>query len=216
MVDREDTMIRGMTILLLIILLLGCIERVERTPDGFDRAKIITACDQIIDDFQAALKQELATALARGGPENAIYVCNVVAPVIADSFSQMAGIDIRRVSLRQRNSQYTPDSFETAVLTKFKAAGTSEPQSYSRLVFDSANIKRLRYMKEIKLGQLCVKCHGDPGAFPASLKAALTQNYPNDRAVGYAVGDSRGAFSVTVSYPEARETITAILSEHGR
>lgn len=203
-------------VLLLIAVTLGCVERKARDPNGFDRAKIAAACEQIIEEFQASLKQELMTALTEGGPVNAISVCNVRAPMIADSFSSMPGIDIRRVSLNQRSRHHRPDSFEVAVLERFLAAGAAEPQTFSQVVFDSAEVKRFRYLKEIKVGQLCLNCHGNPDGFSAGLKKTLAAYYPDDRAVGYEVGGSRGAFSVVVRYPEAKETIDAILSEQGK
>ncbi len=198
------------------ILVCGCVERKMEPADGFDKTEILAACDQIINNFQATLKRELTAALADGGPANAISVCNVEAPMIADSFSSMPGIDIRRVSLRQRNPQYTPDSFEVEALERFHLDNSPEPESYSELVFDSGGVRIFRYMKEIKVGQLCLTCHGDPKQFSAPLKKALAETYPHDRAVGYNLGDSRGAFSVIVEYPRARETVTAILSEQGR
>jgi len=203
-------------LLLALLVIAGCVERKVRDPNGFKKEKIIVACDQIINDFRASLKQELMTAMAAGGPVNAIAVCNVRAPMIADSFSSMVGIDIMRVSLRQRNRQYSPDSFEVAVLERFAADTSLEPQVFSEIVFDSAEVKHLRYMKEIKVGQLCLNCHGNPDQFLPALKTALAERYPDDPAVGYDVGDSRGAFSMTVRYPEAREIIDAILSEQGK
>lgn len=197
-------------------LVCGCVERKMEPANGFDRKEVIAACDQIIADFQAALKQELTSALADGGPVAAISVCNVKAPTIADSFSNMAGIDIKRVSLRQRNPQYSPDSFEVETLERFHLDNSPEPETYSKVVFDSGGVEIFRYMKEIKVGQLCLNCHGNPKNFPEPLKKALAEYYPHDRAVGYEAGESRGAFSVVVEYPRARETITNILSEQGR
>jgi hypothetical protein len=131
--------------------------------------------------------------------------------MVADSFSQMAGFEIRRVSLRQRQTGFSPDSFETAVLEKFASGADPSPQSHTELVFDSADVKRLRYMKEIKAGEFCLKCHGDPETFSDALKAALAEHYPDDPAVDYAAGDSRGAFSITVDFPEAAETVKMLL-----
>ncbi len=207
---------RFVIIFMTAVLVCGCVERKAEPADGFDKTEILAACDQIINDFQATLKQELTAALAEGGPAKAISVCDVEAPVIADSFSSLPGIDIRRVSLRQRNPQYAPDSFEVEALERFHLDNSPEPESYSKVVFDSGGVRILRYMKEIKVGQLCMTCHGDPKKFSAPLKKALAENYPHDRAVGYNVGDSRGAFSVIVEYPRAKETVTAILSEQGR
>ena len=194
----------------------GCIERVENKPSVIDNKKAVAACEQIVTDYQAALKRELMTAMTEGGPEKAIAVCNIVAPALADSFSSLPGVDIRRVSLKQRNPQFAPDGFESIVLGLFAAAPEAEPQTHTELVTDSSGVKKLRYMQEIKIGQLCLKCHGDPNGFSENLKAALAENYPEDKAVGYNLGESRGAFSVTLTFPEAQKAVTAILSENGR
>ena len=201
---------------LAILALTGCIKKVEQESGGIDDKKAVAACEQIIADYQAALKKELVAAMTAGGPPEAISVCNVAAPAIADSFMTRPGLDIRRVSLKQRNMHFAPDSFEVAVLEFFDGATKTEPAVYSELLTDSAGVQRFRYLKEIKVGQLCLKCHGNPGGFSPELAAILTEKYPQDKAIGYDVGDSRGAFSVTLTYPEAEATVTRLLSENGR
>ncbi len=207
---------RAVGIILAIVVISGCIARVERKPESFDEKRVITACEYMIAGFQSELKQELVAALSEGGPAAALRVCAVKAPAIADRYSQLPGIDIRRVSLRQRNPYVFPDRFEDSVLQKFAMARTDEPQTSAALMRDSTVITRFRYMKEIKVGQLCLSCHGAPAGFSEDLKKALAEKYPTDRAVGYGLGDSRGAYSIVVTYPIAKETITKLLSDNGR
>lgn len=202
-------------ILLVAALVTGCVERSEQKPQAFDESEAIAACEKIIGDFQAELKQELLAALAEGGPENAIDVCNLQAPLIAHRYSSMAGLNVRRVSLRQRNRSYSPDEFEVSTLEAFENAGTGEPGVMTALTKDSGEVKVFRYMKEIKTGTLCLKCHGDPTEFSEDLKKILAEKYPDDQAVGFMEGDSRGAFSVTLTYPEVRETIASFTSDKG-
>jgi len=177
---------------------------------------VAAACELIIAGFQTELTKELVVALGNGGPENAIKVCAVKAPEIADRISHMPGIDLRRVSLQMRNPNIVPDIFEVSVLRKFAVSPLEEPQSTGVLARDSGDVKRFRYMKEIKVGQLCLSCHGDPAGLSPAVKQALAQTYPHDRAVGYALGASRGAYSMTVTYPAARETVTKVLSDIAR
>lgn len=210
--EREESMKPVMVGIWLPVLIIGCAGEPEKPAAKFDREKTIAACERLITDFQSALKRDLFSALAEGGPESAISVCRVKAPAIADSFSQMAGLEIRRVSLRQRNPQYAPDSFEIAVLEQFAATGSAEPQTYSAVTFDSADVRRFRYIREIKVDRLCLNCHGDPGTFSEPLAAALARDYPRDRAVGYAIGESRGGFSITVTYPDAEESVAALVN----
>ncbi|MBE9562745.1 MAG: DUF3365 domain-containing protein, partial [Proteobacteria bacterium] len=59
--------------------------------------------------------------------------------------------------------------------------------------------KQMRYMKAIPTGKPCTVCHGE--TIPPKVQAKITELYPEDKAVGFKVGDLRGAFSIT-------ETIT--------
>jgi hypothetical protein len=204
----------GATVLALFVIC-GCGDSQEKSAEPFDQETVIASCETMIVEFQSTLKQELMKAVAEGGLENAVAVCNIRAPMISDSFSNMAGFFIRRVSLKQRHAGFNPDSFETTVLDKFVATQSGEPQIYSELTFDSANVRHFRYMKEIKTGKLCLNCHGDPATFPEGLKKTLAEHYPIDPAVGYSVGDSRGAFSIIVTYPEAEESVAALLGRPG-
>jgi hypothetical protein len=204
---------RNLLFAVVVLLVLGgCGGQKADNRASFDEEQAIAGGEKVIAAFQGALKQELMTAMADGGPENAIAVCHIMAPQIADSFSAMPGIHIQRVSLRQRNIGFSPDSFETAVLEKFAGDNAVEPESFGELTFDSAGVRHFRYMKEIKTGGMCLRCHGDPAEFSPGLKAALAQYYPDDPAVGYTLGQSRGAFSVTITYPEAEPSLTKLLN----
>jgi hypothetical protein len=207
---------RGIVIAVAVLFAAGCIQRIERKPDGFDEKKVSAACELIITGFQKELTQELVKAMTEGGPEKAIAVCAVKAPEIADRYSQLPGIDIRRVSLQMRNPEIVPDRYELSVLSQFTTTSHEEARIASVLARDSGDVKRFRYMKEIKVGQLCLSCHGNPAGFSLALKKALRAKYPGDRAVGYRLGDSRGAFSLTVVYPDAQATVTRILTENAR
>lgn len=201
---------------ILLIGVVGCAGEKKEVLQPFSQTAAMEACEKVIADFQSTLKQELMAAMADGGPENAIAICNVRAPMIADSFSQMPGLHIQRVSLRQRNPIIKPDSFETATLEKFAAATGADPQTYFELTHENADTAHFRYMEEIKTGKLCLNCHGDPNTFSAGLKEVLKAHYPEDPAVGYSAGESRGAFSVTLSYPEAEATVTSLAGGQDR
>lgn len=202
-------------ILLLIAIAIGCGGQKETKKAAFDDQKVTSACNQLILAFQGKLKQELLSALAEGGLENAVSICRMRAPAIADSFSQLTGVEITRVSLRQRNPRYSPDKFELAALAKFETSGSTGPQLETGFTLDSAGTRQFRYMQDIRVGQACLKCHGDPKSFPTVLKEALAENYPEDPAVGYEAGEHRGAFSITIIDPDADGSVSALLGNFG-
>lgn len=172
--------------------------------------KEIAACEKIIADFQSGLKSELVKAMSQGGPENAVSVCNTKVAEIEQKYNSLDGIQIRRVSLKQRNNRYQPDEFETIVLKTFASMKTAQPQTHEELLTDENGRNTFRYMKEITVGKLCLNCHGDPANLSDGLKSKLAELYPDDSATGYAEGDSRGAFSVVLTLPAAYEAIKSL------
>ena len=149
---------------------------------------------ELTQAFGARLKTELMEALARGGPEAAIEVCRDRAPQIASELSRQSGAKVRRTSLRFRNPANAPEPWETRVLDGFGntvAKEGGEPQEY----FAEDSNGTARYMMAIPTGPVCLTCHGQ--ALADTLDARLAIDYPHDRARGYALGDVRGAFSVT-------------------
>ena len=153
----------------------------------------------IIKAFATQLQGELKTAIEEGGPVQAIGVCKERAPAIAAELSEKTGWQVKRTSLKARNTELdTPDVWEQEVLTAFeqrKAAGEDVQTMAKAEVVESADGKAFRFMKAIPTGEVCLACHGS--AITPEVAAALDEHYPNDQARGYNLGDIRGAFSLT-------------------
>jgi hypothetical protein len=105
---------------------------------------------------------------------------------------------VGRTSLKLRNPANKPDAWEQEVLEQFdarKAAGETLEKMEFHEVVDAEGVKTFRYMKAIPTGEVCLKCHGteiDP-----KVQAELLRLYPSDEATGYALGDIRGAFTLS-------------------
>ena len=143
------------------------------------------------------LKQELVTAMQKGGPVEAIAVCNLKAMPLAEQISQETGWQVGRTSLRVRNPANTPDDWERRQLQQFQARFTAgEPlASIEAVTTQQRNGKTVqRFMKAIAVQAPCLACHGTELA-PA-VAQQLDALYPNDRARGYQLGDLRGAFTL--------------------
>jgi len=139
------------------------------------------------------LKPELVKTMKSEGPVAAIEVCNTKAPAMTSKVSQEAGLVIRRTSLKPRNTANTPDEWETKVLNQFEER-KAKGETPATLEFYEVADGKLRYMKAIPTGKPCTVCHGETIAPP--IQAKLKELYPNDKAVGFKVGDLRGAFSI--------------------
>lgn len=158
----------------------------------------VAASRQIAQRFGGQLKTELQTAMAAGGPQQAISVCNIQAPAIAQQLSGETDAKVGRTSLKVRNPSNAPDEWERAVLQRFeqqKAQGANVQtlEFYERVEVNGK--MQFRYMKAIPTGQLCTTCHGTNIAQPIANQ--LTELYPQDEARGFNIGDIRGAFSIT-------------------
>lgn len=140
----------------------------------------------------------LNEALAERGPAGGVQVCNVEAPEIAERVSG-SGFKVGRTALRVRNPANAPDAWEESVLQRFEASMKkgADPAGLETWQIDSIDGKRVgRYMKAIPTGPQCVICHGE--SIAPELAETIDRLYPEDRATGFAPGDLRGAFTVTV------------------
>ena len=142
-----------------------------------------------------ALKQELQKSMKEGGPIAAIKVCNVKAPKIAAQISQTKGMRVRRTALRVRNPDNAPDAWETKQLETFisrLASGEPVGKLEAHIIEDG----KFRYMKAIPTKGLCINCHG--AKLSKQVHQTIKTLYPKDQATGFAVGDIRGAFTITI------------------
>jgi len=151
-----------------------------------------------IKAFAGQLKSELMAGMKKGGPLQAVDICNTVAEEIAISNSEKYGWEISRTSLKPRNAKNTPDVWETATLNSFekrKEAGEAISEIDHAVVISSSGKLLFRYMKAIPTKSLCLSCHGEEIA--PDLAKKLDQLYPDDKARNFKLGDIRGAFSIT-------------------
>lgn len=142
--------------------------------------------------YGAELKMALQTALANGGPIEALDVCKDQAPLIAARLSRQSGAKVERVSRRYRNPASAAEPWQVTALEQLELANEKDKSS-SEYVRHEAGA--MRYMKAIRIQPLCLTCHGE--ALSDEVVQALDQHYPHDMARNYALGDLRGAFSVT-------------------
>ena len=163
-----------------------------------DYATEIDASRATTKEFMQTLKQELQAGMQEGGPINAISVCNLSAPAIANTYSVSRGWDVGRTSLKVRNPANAPDAWERSVLESFeerKTAGEDPAKMEYHEVVRQGGVKQLRYMKAIPTAQLCLACHGE--SVDSITRTRLEKLYPEDQALGYKAGDIRGAFSIS-------------------
>lgn len=163
-----------------------------------DHADELQSSRETVKEFMQTLKSELQRSMQEGGPVNAVSVCNLTAPAIANTYSIRNGWEVGRTSLKLRNPANAPDDWERSALERFeerKLAGDDPAQMEYYEVTRENGDKMFRYMKAIPTSRPCLACHGE--ALDAIVKTRIETLYPDDQALGFREGDIRGAFTIT-------------------
>jgi len=142
--------------------------------------------------FQQALKQELMAAMAEGGPVRAVAVCSERAPALAQAAST-DGWRLRRVGTKTRNITNSPSKADGEALDRLLADATAP---FVRSDGAGDGDVHWRHYVPLRVEAACLLCHGQKAGMSSELQQALAARYPQDDAVGYALGDLRGAIVV--------------------
>ncbi len=148
--------------------------------------------------LKQGLKKELIHALEKGDFTEAVSVCAYKAQSLTAQISATLpkGVRVKRISSRYRNPANRPDSRGAQVLAFYEAlAKEGAPLPPHRIQEENGSY---RYYEPIRVGALCLKCHGGPGVLAPEVRPILEELYPGDKAVGYNRGDFRGLIQVTI------------------
>jgi hypothetical protein len=186
-----------------VLLANGAATPVTAAPGAGDKADIqarVAAARQTAAEFIRELGGTLKKEMQAGGPVAAMNVCRNAAPRIANRLSLEKGWKVTRVGTRVRNPMLgIPDAWEQKVLKSFEARAAKgekfRDMAYFEVVEEPAG-KSLRFMKAIGVKPQCMVCHGPAEQIADPIRKQLESLYPHDRAVGYQVGDLRGAVSI--------------------
>lgn len=179
---------------LLFILLIGCNENKREVTDNQLDAMRVSA-----SDFMKNLKSVLIKKIQSGGLLQAVSVCSDTAQLLTNNFGVARGIYIKRVSLKNRNPNNFPDDFERRILNQFELLHqnnelNSDTEFYE--IVSEGDYNYLRYMKPIIVQAECLNCHGSQTDIIPEVKELIAQNYSEDKAIDYKIGDLRGAVSI--------------------
>jgi hypothetical protein len=146
-------------------------------------------------------EKDRAKEREKGDMLRAIIVYASDTPEITRKFTEETGYRFKRVSLKVRNPENTPDYYEREILRDFEAmkkAGTLKKTTVHKKVVSQDGGKYLRYMKPLVIERSCLRCHGSKTKIPTDVRKFLKRFYPDDEATGYKLGDVRGAVSVKI------------------
>lgn len=165
---------------------------------GDELAALKDEAKELVKNFATGLKGELVLAMKSGGPLNAISVCSVKAPQIADKISQASGWTVARSSHRLRNPGNEADEYTAKAIADFltRQENGEKPDTMIKAEILEENGKKVfRLVKAIPTGKVCLTCHGAESVKP-EVEAALKEHYPDDKARGFKAGEIRGVFTL--------------------
>jgi len=150
-------------------------------------------------EFMKDLKGVLISQIQTNGVLQAVSVCSDTAQVLTNNFGLQKGVYIKRVSFKNRNENNFPDDFEKKVLNKFEMLHQNKElnsETEHAEIVEEGEFKYLRYLKPILVQAECLNCHGSETDIMPEVKQLIAQEYTSDKAVGYKIGDLRGAVSL--------------------
>jgi len=168
-----------------------------KVAPALDKKAEVEGAKTITKAFGGALKAELQKAMKSGGPIKALAVCNEKAMPITAQVAKEKNAQLSRVSLKNRNPNNAPNEWQKKVLEDFDkraAAGEDIAKMGFSEIIETNGKKQLHFMKALPTGKVCLACHGSEIA--GNVQEKLAELYPQDKAVGYALGQVRGAVVV--------------------
>ena len=160
--------------------------------------------NESFSELMPALMKELQARISTKGVKEAVSMCSEQAIPLTqqkekelfEKYKSKYGIknlEIKRISLKNRNAKNTPDPIEEKVLKSWTASKV-EP-----VVMQEG--KTYYGLTPIRIIQpLCLSCHGKETEIDPQVLSEIKKRYPADKATGYILNELRGAFSVKIQY----------------
>jgi hypothetical protein len=149
--------------------------------------------------FLITLRGVLVHSMAQGAA-SAADVCADTAQTLTAQLGKQHGVELRRISLRARNTANTPTEREARhlqTLEQMRSAGTLNDSTVLWDTFERNGVRVVQMIRPIVLNNgVCLQCHGKASDIAPEIASLLNKRYPADRARGYVIGDVRGAVSV--------------------
>lgn len=151
--------------------------------------------NQISSVLLQKLGGELKSQMQTGGPMGALHFCSQNALTLTEQIAKESKTSIKRISINNRNPVNKANKEETALLNEWdKLVANGQPLPAQKLV--SVSERTIMFYKPIMINnEACLKCHGN---IEGELAKAVRSAYPDDKAIGYKMGDLRGMIAIAI------------------
>ncbi|NJL85713.1 MAG: DUF3365 domain-containing protein [Leptolyngbyaceae cyanobacterium SM1_1_3] len=187
---------------LAICMLMGLPAIALAQPEAAELAKAVQEVENL-DAMRSSLAAYLEDATEPPTAETMRQVCKPVG-MKAMQLSKDNGWQVKQIANKYRNSAHKPETLQAKMaLAQFE----HDPDLQGFWASDTLNgAPGTRYYRRINVEASCLACHGGKGDRPQFVK----DNYPQDLAYDFNVGDLRGMYSVFI--PEVKQALEDVLS----
>jgi len=155
------------------------------------RKQARAAADQLISTRKViAEKQKAINTDSKGNFEFKGVIPAIVGREVAENFSQTTIFKMKQTSLKYRNPNNKPDTWEIQQLERFESDPGLKDFSETTKLEDGSEVFRM--MVPLKIEEACLKCHGDPANSPTK----DGKDIAGRQMENYKPGDIRGGISV--------------------
>ena len=144
------------------------------------------------------LGKNMKKSMGKGGVMKALDFCSNEAYSLTEKVNQQLpnGVRVQRISAKYRSPANKPTQKELAVLKSFETMKELNI-ILPKYVMEQVDTHTYKYYKPLLINKkVCLKCHGV--IKDIDLKREIAGKYPLDTALGYKMGDLRGAVIVTI------------------
>lgn len=181
-------------VVIIFFLLVSCRSEEKKEQKAFVKAYEETGKEIVKATFET-VRANLQAAIQEGGPSNAIVYCNVSALPLTDSLAKNFDVKIKRSSHKLRNPENAPDALEEYMIGLYQdLKKMKKPMEPKAMLAKNGDV---RFFAPIMIKAECMNCHGNVGKeITEETYKIIQNNYPDDQATGFAVGDFRGIWSI--------------------
>ncbi len=156
-------------------------------------AALTLHADSIAQAVQMELISNVTRAIEKGGTAYAIDYCNTAAMSLTDSMSKAYGVQIQRITEKNRNLANVLKTSNDRTLYKMF---DGQARLKDTLLYEGG--KAIYYKRIHTAIPTCLGCHGDPkkDIHPETLRK-IQLFYPNDSATGYSLNAFRAMWKIT-------------------
>jgi len=149
-------------------------------------------------DLLKTLGSNMKRELKSHGPEAALKFCSANAYKLTQEIDKQYGknISVKRISLKPRNPANKATADEAVILKAMENMHKvgAKPKNIMQVQGDVVKVYKPLFISK----KACLICHGDVAKAKPALAKAIKNVYPHDQAMGYKMGDLRGAVVVTM------------------